>query len=280
MADATQLHQIVMNLCTNSMHAIQERSGNAGRVGRIEVRVDHGETGVGIGLEAPGTLFPGRFVRLTVADDGIGMDDSTRARIFDPFFTTKPAGDGTGLGLSVVHGIVETHQGAITVASAPGSGTTFALYFPAVELRPSALLSSTPSDGTSRPTDPAGNLLRVLYVDDDQTIVSLVSRLLAKAGCRVAGFTRAQLALDAVRDSPSDFDVVVSDFNMPELSGLDIARGVFAVRPDMPVIITSGYITGELQREADHIGIHALLYKPDLARRLLHTVCAVQRPGT
>jgi len=277
MGDATQLHQIVMNLCTNAMHALQERSEGAGCVGRIEISVEHGRTGVGIGRDAPGELMPGPFVRMKVSDNGVGMDEQTQARIFEPFFTTRAHGDGTGLGLSVVHGIMDTHGGAIVVHSETDVGTSFLLYFPAIEDE-SAVMRRTPLAVDAVPQDALKtDLVRVLYVDDDQMIVSLVSRLLAKSSCIVTGFARAVDALELIRTRPDDFDVVITDFNMPELSGLDIARAVLEVRPDLPVVITSGYLTNELQEEAGRIGVHHLLYKPDLARRLLQIVRSVPR---
>ena len=277
MGDATQLHQIVMNLCTNAMHALRERTAGAGRVGQIDIQVDHGRTGVGIGLEAPGVLVPGRFVRMKVSDNGVGMSPQTQARIFDPFFTTRQPGDGTGLGLSVVHGIMETHGGAITVHSELDVGTTFTLYFPANADEPE-IARKTPLMVEALTYDVGTtDAIRVLYVDDDQMIVSLVSRLLAKSACVVTGFARAVDALDMIRTRPDDFDVVVTDFNMPELSGLDIARAVLEIRPDLPVVITSGYLTNELQAEAVRIGVHQLLFKPDLAKRLLQVVRSVPR---
>ena len=277
LADATQVHQIVMNLCTNALRALQERAHGAGREGHIDVRIDCGVTGVGIGREAPGALAPGRFVRLVVRDNGIGMDERTRSRIFEPFFTTRPIGDGTGLGLSVVHGIMATHHGDITVDSAPNEGTTFALYFPALASDATAR-SQTPLAAQAVASDAASiEAIRVLYVDDDEMIVSLVSRLLAKAGCKVTGFGRAKEALEAIRSEPMSFDVVVTDFNMPELSGLDIARAVLERRPDLPIVITSGYITTALQLEAEQIGVTELLYKPDLAKRLLQIIRALPR---
>lgn len=277
LADATQLHQIVMNLCTNAMHALQERAQGVGREGRIEVVVDGGQTSVGTGRQAPDSLAPGRFVRLSVRDNGVGMDEQTRRRIFEPFFTTRRANGGTGLGLAVVHGIMETHHGAITVESSLEAGTTFALWFPAIETERTAT-TVTPSVSDVIPTDAPGvEVVRVLYVDDDEMIVSLVSRLLAKAGCTVTGFSRAKHALEAIRSEEMAFDVVVTDFNMPELSGLDIARAVLERRPDLPVIITSGYITSALQSEAEQIGVKELLYKPDLAKRLLRIVRALPR---
>ncbi len=277
MGDATQLHQIVMNLCTNAMHALQERSAGAGRVGRIGIELKHGRTGVGIGLDAPGALLPGSFVRMQVSDNGVGMDAQTQARIFEPFFTTRQQGDGTGLGLSVVHGIMETHGGAIVVHSDLDVGTSFVLSFPSIEDQWSiARMLPLSTDAVSKDAM-MSDTVRVLYVDDDQMIVSLVSRLLAKSACVVTGFACAADALDVIRTRPDDVDVVITDFNMPEHSGLDIARAVRDTRPDLPVVITSGYLTNGLQEEANRLGVHELLYKPDLAKRLLQIVRSVPR---
>ncbi len=278
LADATQVHQLVMNLCTNAMHALQERAQGVGRVGEIAIRVEQGTTGVG--SDAPGTLASARYVRLVISDNGIGMNAQTQARIFEPFFTTRLPGDGTGLGLSVVHGIMETHQGAITVDSTPDVGTTFALYFPVIDEAQSI------AEPTPRSTEAVAAeaielaMTRVLYVDDDDLLVSLVSRLLGRHGYRVTGFRRAQEALQRFRDAPGSFDVVITDFNMPELSGLDIARGVRNIRPDLPVVITSDYISTELQEQADAIGVQHVLYKPDLAKRLLQIVRSIAHGST
>ena len=274
LADATQMHQIVINLATNALHALENCDGGVGHAGRIAIRVEQGETGVGTGLDAPGTLKAGRFVRLSVSDTGIGMTAATSARIFEPFFTTRGSGDGTGLGLSVVHGIVETHDGAITVESTPGVGTTFALFFPAIEADDRASRTTPLTAEAVRPETVSDVRTHVLYVDDDPMIVTLVSRLLARGGCVVTGFSSAREAVEALREAPAAFDLVISDFNMPGLSGVDIARIVLALRPDLPVIITSGYITAELQTNAEQVGVKLLLYKPDLAKRLLQVVRA------
>jgi len=273
LADATQVHQIVMNLCTNAMHALQERTHGVGRVGEIAIRVEQGING--IGSDAPGTLAAGRYVRLVISDNGVGMEPQTQARIFEPFFTTRQSSDGTGLGLSVVHGIMETHQGAITVESTCDVGTTFALYFPAIDAAPDSTRHTPLTLDAVAAEPPEAETIRVLYVDDDALIVSLVSRLLGRSGCTVTGFRRAQEALTQIRMTPNDFDVVITDFNMPEFSGLDIARAVRDVRPSLPVVITSGFISTELRGAAEAAGVHHLLYKPDLAKRLLQIVRAI-----
>jgi CheY-like chemotaxis protein len=195
------------------------------------------------------------------------MDAATLEHIFDPFFTTKPVGQGTGLGLSVVHGIATAHGSAVTVTSRPGAGTTFSLYFPAAH---APQRSSAPED-TAAESLPAPAGQHVLYLDDEESLVFLVTRLLERLGYRVSGYTRAEEALAAVRADPTQFDLVVTDLNMPGMTGLDVARAVSRLRPDLPVVLTSGYITDELRAAALHAGVRELVYKPNTVEEL----CAV-----
>jgi PAS domain S-box-containing protein len=266
MADATQIEQVLVNLGTNAWHAME------GRPGQVDIRLDGFTVDAALAREHAG-LRPGRYARLTVRDKGKGMDAATRERIFEPFFTTKPLGVGTGLGLSVVHGIVQGHEGAITVDSAPGKGTTFHLYLPAADRLLAAALS--PAEGASASAAaaaPRGRGQHVLYLDDDEALVSLVSRLLDRQGYRVSGYTLATQALDAVRADPGGFDLVVTDYNMPGMSGLDVARELSRIRPGLPVAVTSGLITDELRENAPGFGVRHLIYKPDTADELCEVV--------
>ena len=216
------------------------------------------------GMSRSKALGPGRYARLWVQDSGIGMDAATQARIFEPFFTTKPTGQGTGLGLSVVHGIVAAHQGAIRIDSAPGQGTTVHLYFPITA--PGALPAPAP-----RRTDPAaatGTGQHVLYVDDDEVILMLVERLLVQDGYRVSAFSDGRDAVAAVRAEPMAFDLIVSDFNMPGFTGLDVARAIAEIRLDLPVVISSGYITEDLRAQASAAGVRSLLQKQNTLEEL------------
>ncbi|MBI3371763.1 MAG: PAS domain S-box protein [Betaproteobacteria bacterium] len=261
MADPTQIHQVLLNLCTNAWHAME------GRPGTIALALES------VALDGPSDgghpdLPPGRYARLTVKDTGRGMDAAVMERIFEPFFTTKPVGEGTGLGLSAVHGIVQGHEGAITVDSTPGEGTTFHLYFPAVELAAAAEAGG----GVPADLQRQGRGQHVLYLDDDDALVSLVSRMLQRRGYRVSGFTLAQDALDAVRADPDGYDLAVTDFNMPGMSGLDVARELARIRPGLPVAVTSGYITDELRRKAPECGVRHLIYKPDTVDELCDVV--------
>ncbi len=247
-ADSGQVHQILMNLVTNSAHAI----GHG--VGLIQVDLEALTVSPEL-ARASTDLREGRYVRLSVSDNGCGMDKPTLERIFDPFFTTKPPGQGTGLGLSAVHGIMRSHEGSVTVYSQPAKGTTFRLYFPAVDS--AGVKREAPPPDVSR-----GRGQRVLYVDDEDALVLLTTRTLDRLGYRVTGYSDPAQALQAFRSRPQDFDVVVTDLSMPGMSGFDLARELLATRPDIFVVMTSGYLRPEDQRAATQIGIGELVLKP------------------
>ena len=248
-ADATQIQQVLMNLCTNAWHALLDGPGCI-RIGLDDVILD------GANALHPGGLPAGTYAHLWVSDTGIGMDAATRERIFEPFFTTKPVGQGTGLGLSVVHGILAAHHGAIEVDSAPGQGSTFHLYLPAVPVDAAAAVVRPPA-----PEPVRGHGEHVLYVDDDETMVVMVEHILGRSGYRVSSFHDAHEAIEAVRENPGQFDFVVTDFNMPECSGLDVAQELHDIRPELPVVISSGYITEELRAQARDAGVRGMLEK-------------------
>jgi PAS domain S-box-containing protein len=248
LADSTQIHQIVMNLVTNAAYAIGMRAG------RIDIAVD--SCPAPAKSAASDDVAPGRYACLTVSDDGSGMDRATLERIFDPFFTTKPAGQGTGLGLSVVHGIVRSHQGTVAVESESGKGSTFRLYFPAA-------LEAAPAAPPSTQSAPAGNGQRILYLDDEEALVYLTARVLERLGYEVVGFSDPVAALEAFRENPAGFDVVVTDLSMPGMSGFQFARALLQVRPDVAVLMTSGYVRPEDREEARALGVRELILKPD-----------------
>lgn len=262
LADATQLQQVLMNLCTNAWHALKDGAG------RISVGLDAVTLDLSLSQRLGGAP-PGPYAHIWVRDTGVGMDAATRARIFEPFFTTKPVGQGTGLGLSVVHGILAAHHGAVAVDSALGQGSTFHLYLPAVD-PPSA--SAGASDDPAATGQIRGHGEHVLYVDDDETMVVMVERLLERCGYRVTGYQDPQAAIVAVRDHPDAFDFVVTDFNMPEFSGLDVAHEMARICPDLPVVISSGFITDELRDEARLAGVHSLLEKQNTFQDLSRLV--------
>ena len=262
--DSTQIHQIIVNLATNAAHAIGERPGH------IDVRLDTVYIDSEKALNSA-DLREGRYVRLFLGDDGCGMNVETRKQIFDPFFTTKPPGQGTGLGLSVVHGIVSSYNGAIKVSSEPGEGTAFHIYFPAVE-HP-ADVAQPEQQGTQS----AGSGRRILYVDDEEALVYLATRKLEHLGYKVSGFTDAESALREFRLRPGDFDLVVTDVSMPRMSGLELARELIALRPDIPVIVTSGYVRPEDEAKAEEIGVREFLLKPVKIDALVNTLGIVCR---
>ena len=256
MADSTQIYQVIMNLVTNSAYAIGESAGTISvSLDKIAVVAD----------TAPDGVKPGLYARITVSDTGRGMDHATLERIFDPFFTTKPPGQGTGLGLSVVHGIVRKHQGTITVTSTPGHGSIFALYFPAV-----ARVEEVAPKSTSEAARGTGQC--VLYVDDEEALVFLVTRVLRRLGYAVKGFTDPEEAVDAFRRDPQAFDVVVTDLSMPRMSGFRLAKLLLETRPDVPVLMTSGYVRAEDRDLALQTGIRELILKPNTIEELGHSL--------
>jgi CheY-like chemotaxis protein len=203
---------------------------------------------------------PARTVRLTVRDTGPGMDEATLSRVFEPFFTTQPMGEGTGLGLSVVRGIIHAHEGAIVVASEPTKGTSFTIYLPIAEEQVKAPFKDARGDTSKLPLIGGGGV-RLLYIDDDESMVYLVVRLLKRRNYIVSGISDASAAIEKLRGDPSAFDVVVSDYNMPYLSGLDVARAVRDIRADLPVAIVSGFIDERLLAQAKDAGVRELIVK-------------------
>ena len=275
LADATQVEQALLNLCTNAVHAIGTARGSI-EVEATRVRPDQRL------CERLG-LAPRDYVALTVRDNGPGMDAATLERIFEPFFTTKPVGQGTGLGLAVVHGVMRTHEGAVDVHSAPGQGSRFTLYFPAAmdeATAPAAPPSPpSPTPPTQQPTAPAPAAPQeaqrshhVMYVDDDEALVFLVQRLLRRRGYQVSGFTDPHAATAALRADPQRYDLLVTDYNMPGFCGVDLVREARHIRPDLPVALASGYVTAEIEQAAMAEGARALIHKPNDVEELCATV--------
>jgi CheY-like chemotaxis protein len=200
------------------------------------------------------------------------METATRERIFEPFFTTKAPGEGTGLGLAVVHGIVVNHEGVIAVDSRPGAGTVFHLYFPVIETAASELAVEP------RPL-PCGQGERVLLVDDEPAVVQIGGRMLTKLGYRPVAFTSATEALAAFREDPAGIDLVLTDLIMPDLTGVELARHVYALRPELPLVITSGHLRADDADQARKLGVRCFVEKPFSLSTLAETFHQALHPG-
>ncbi|OYT99965.1 MAG: hypothetical protein CFE40_01175 [Burkholderiales bacterium PBB1] len=248
LVDTTQIQQVVLNLCTNAAQAMGPFGGciDVGLVA-VELTLARAQE---LGLAA------GPHANLWVADNGSGMSEDTQRRAFEPFFTTKPVGSGTGLGLSVVHSIVKTHQGAVTLTSELGAGSRFDIYLPRVSGTPPG---PPPAMDGATPAHTDGE--RVIYVDDDVMMAMMVESLLKSAGYTVTSFTDADLAIDVMRRHPDAFDILVTDFNMPTRSGLDLIKAVRTMRPGLPMLLSTGYVTEDLITEARKLGASAVLEK-------------------
>ncbi len=260
MADATQVEQALLNLCTNAIHAIGNQRGT------ISIELGYNlQLGAAVVERRGGARGP--HVRLAVRDTGSGIDADTLQRVFEPFFTTKPVGQGTGLGLAVVHGVMRTHQGTVDVQSTPDTGSVFTLYFPVAQ---DAALPA-PVD-TPKPKAVDGMGKRVMYVDDDEALVFLVERTLTRKGFQVSTFTDPRLAVAALRAHPLDFDLVVTDYNMPGYCGVELLREARLIRPELPVALASGYVTPEIETSALAEGARALIHKPNDVDEMCETL--------
>jgi PAS domain S-box-containing protein len=247
LADATEIHQVVVNLCTNAAQAMEETGGLL-EVSLSEVVVVPEASGV------PKDLNHGRYLRMTVSDTGHGMDPTILDRIFDPYFTTKPIGKGSGLGLAVVHGIVKRHQGAIDLRSMPGKGTIFTLYLPMVESKASV-------QGDLDTPIPRGNE-RILFVDDERALADLGQQMLEHLGYSVLTKTSSIEALQLFEAQPERFDLVITDYTMPQMTGATLAEEAMRVRPDIPVILCTGFTERITEEQSRDMRIAAFVLKP------------------
>ncbi|MCP4641919.1 MAG: response regulator, partial [bacterium] len=257
LADPGQIHQIVMNLITNAVHSMKPDGG------RLSIRIDdtHVEDDRADDLE---TVAGCDCVRLTVADTGCGMDALVRERIFEPFFTTKPVGEGTGMGLSTIHGIVTNSGGAIRVESEVGKGTAFKVYFPVTEAPDSAPVEEERL--------PLGRGEHVMLVDDEEALVRIGVAVLDRLNYTVTATTNSQEALEIFRANPDTFHVVITDQNMPDMTGLALTKKLLSIRPGLPVILATGYSDVASPEHAEANGIKGYLTKPmstgELARAI------------
>jgi PAS domain S-box-containing protein len=267
LADPTQIYQVVMNLATNALHAMEDQPG------RLTVGLDSFLPDENF-LQGHPSFRPVRYARLTVADTGRGMDARTLERIFEPFFTTKPVGKGTGLGLAVVHGIVQSHQGVITVDSQPGAGATFRLHFPAQSP------PEIPAAASGRPQRGQGQ--KILLVDDEPALTAIYQQVMRRLNYQVTTCNSARASVDLFRADPGQFDLVITDLTMPEMNGLEVARQIRALRPEVPVVLSSGQGHNLTEADLQEAGVRELLNKPvslPALAELVHRLLTNSKPG-
>lgn len=246
-ADPTQIHQIVMNLCTNAYHAMEETGGKLTfNLKEVELAAED--------LNDP-AMIPGKYVCLTVSDTGPGMEQSITDRIFDPYFTTKEEGKGTGMGLAVVHGVVKSHGGNISVYSEPGKGTEFKVHLPVIKKQ-----EETAKLKTDLPIQKGDE--RILLVDDEDIIAQMGKQMLERLGYHVTARTGSTDALEAFRENPDKFDLVISDMTMPIMTGEQLAAEIMKIRSDIPIILCTGFSEMMSEEKAKSLGIKGFLMKP------------------
>ncbi|MBU0675467.1 MAG: ABC transporter substrate-binding protein [Proteobacteria bacterium] len=248
LADPTQLHQVLMNLCTNAAQAMEEDGGVLSiNLSTVDIKND--------AFDAKSTLKPGPYILLVVSDTGVGIEKEHLARIFDPYFTTKEFGKGSGMGLAVVHGIINNHGGMITVESSLGQGTTFKTYFPKIEEETEDLEVSETSPY------PGGNE-KILIVDDDVSLATLTQKRLEMLGYKTTAMTSSTEALELFRAESNDYNLVITDQTMPTMTGEQLAKELLNLRPDIPIIMCTGYSSKIDADKANSIGIRAFIIKP------------------
>ena len=246
-ADYTQMHQVILNICTNAAHEMGEKGGVIGV--RLTREYISDEQAIEVHLK------PGSYIKLSISDTGQGIDPAIIHRIFDPFFTTKKIGEGTGLGLSVVYGIVKNHDGVVQVESRPGQGATFHICLPCLEGQ-----NTLPESSTAGPIP--GGAERILFVDDEETIVELTKIILAHLGYQVTVCTDSRQALKLYESNPEGFDLIITDMTMPHLSGSELAQQIKKLRPGQPIILCTGYSSYINAEVAAELGIKTFLLKP------------------
>ncbi|GJL65568.1 MAG: hypothetical protein NPIRA05_05390 [Nitrospirales bacterium] len=258
LADPTQIHQVLMNLCTNAEHAMRENGGT------LNVSLNHMEISSVPQGSVPPELKPGSYLRLSISDTGNGIPQKIQNRIFEPFFTTKRMGEGTGMGLSVVHGIIANHEGAITVESTLGKGTRFDIYLPQTNKVIESEIEVSP------PTQPKQGC--ILFVDDEEPLTQLGQKMLQQLGYEAVVRTNSLEALRVFRANPFLYDVVITDQTMPNLTGDALARELLSIRPELPIILCTGFSYTMTPEKATAMGIRAFLMKPILSHELAQTI--------
>lgn len=259
MGDATRLHQIIMNLCTNAYHAMREQGGT------LRISLELVEINPGHPLIKNTALHSGNYLKLAIQDTGHGMEPQVRERIFEPYFTTKNRDEGTGMGLSVVHGIVKRFEGQIEVESEPGQGSTFNIYLPQVETD-----SELYKESAARPLLKGSE--RILFIDDEMIIAQMQEELLGNIGYKVTAITSSTEALRLFKAQPDGFDLVITDMTMPNMTGATLAGKILEIRPEMPIILCTGFSDSIDKEKARALGIREFLFKPLILGKMALTI--------
>ncbi|MBT8372281.1 MAG: response regulator, partial [Deltaproteobacteria bacterium] len=257
LADPTQIHQVLMNLCTNAQHAMREKGGF------LQVSLTSAEIESGIPEQRLG-VTAGKYLCLKIRDTGHGMSSAVIDRIFDPFFTTKARDEGTGMGLAVVHGIVNSYKGAVTVESEVGKGSTFKIYLPVIEKEITAPVKTR--------THNCNGSENILFVDDETALLDIGQQMLNRLGYHVITKTSSVEALELFQAKPDKFDLVITDMTMPNMTGDKLAQKMLAIRPDIPVILCTGYSHQITEEKAKRIGIKKFIFKPVAIEELARTI--------
>ncbi|MBN2410333.1 PAS domain S-box protein [candidate division KSB1 bacterium] len=257
MADPTQIHQVLMNLCTNAAHSMRDIGGIL-EIGLFNVNISHED------IVHYHDIKPGPYVKFTVSDTGYGISPDIIERIFDPYFTTKKPGEGTGMGLSVVHGIIKSHQGDIVVYSEKNKGTSFHILLPRMETE------IEEEEEQIKPL-PHGHE-RILFVDDEKSLVNIGKEMLEQLGYKVVGKTNSIKALQVFSAQPGDFDLIITDQTMPHLTGAELAKKIFLIRPDIPIILCTGFSEVISEEKAKSIGIREYIMKPIFMKEIAYVV--------
>jgi nitrogen-specific signal transduction histidine kinase/CheY-like chemotaxis protein len=248
LADSTQIHQVVMNLATNAYQVMREKGGVL-ELTLMEEQIRPKDSGP--------DLSPGKYLKLTVSDTGHGMGETVMETIFDPYFTTKGPGEGTGMGLAVVHGIVKDHGGDIKVHSEPGKGATFHVYLPVIGTR------SVQQEAIAAGSVPTGTE-RILFVDDEEYLVFMTQQILGRLGYQVTSRTSSVEALEAFRAKPDEYDLVITDMTMPNMTGVELSTRLREIKPDIPILLCTGFSEMIDEDKAKNMGISAYIMKPIL----------------
>lgn len=259
--DPTQIHQVVMNLCTNAYHAMQESGG------KLEVELKQVDISYEKSMERVG-MQVGPHLQLTVKDSGCGMDPGVLERIFEPYYTTKEQGKGTGLGLSVIHGIIKNHGGDISVSSQPGKGTTFTVCLPIIDeidIETEEVKTESATQGHER----------ILLIDDEQQIIDIEQQILERLGYKVTPKTDSEEALEEFAALPEHYDLVITDMTMPKMTGDQLARKIMDIKPDIPIILCTGFNETITEEKALAMGIDKFVMKPIVKDELASTIRAV-----